>query len=647
MTRRFAVAALALFLAACAEPPKREPTWSRVSEHVWRSPGTPAAYALIDGDAALLFGAPAGADPLELQYAGITGLEGVVLTHHHRDSVLQAPAWSGRGLTVRAPRASAPWLTPEGVQGFWRGFLPPSPPPAEPGAKARTFETWDYLVLPEGMAAVDCSLEDGRSFDWRGWTITPVATPGHSRGHMAYAARRKASPQAKPLVFCGDALAGPGTLWSPYTTDWDAAGDEGLRAAAASLRALLALDPDALFPEHGAAILDAPGAALTKAAEAAAEAAFLKSYERFTKERKKSPPVIKFLDRTQVGSDGRKPWTRLSDHLHFTGNMYAVSSRRNGMWIIDPSGELVAAQMVRGQIQRIGGDPELVTLTHPHGEHYSGLHELPTRGGALEVWVLDQIAGVVTDPAYRRAPHLHPRPVRVDRVVKDGETVTWRDYALNFRRLPGHSGFASAIVTEIDGKKVVFVGDSFLHPDQGGGSGGWSGFNGGFPGDYAGSAAAVLSLRPDWILASRGGPFEFVAADWERRVEWANAAAGACDRLSPSGRHRLDWDPNLVRVEPFLSRAAPAAAVRVEIIVTNPLDRPQTLGLEIAGRGFFADVRRSVAVEAHGSSRLLLPLVLRDTALPGTHVFPIRVLAGDVERGDDALFALDVGADGR
>ncbi|HEX7900977.1 MAG TPA: MBL fold metallo-hydrolase [Planctomycetota bacterium] len=643
MTRRPA-AALLLALLSCAAPEVRVPNWTLVAERVWRSPTVPAAYALVDGDGAIVFGAPLGADLTELSYAGITAIEGAYLTHHHRDAAAGATAWAAAGVPARAPRASAPWITPEGVQRYWRAYLPASTPPLQAGVRERTFDAWEYLVLPEGLAAVDCVVEPGREFDWRGWTITPIATPGHTRGHVAYAARRKGAEKARPLVFSGDALAGNGTLWTPYTTDWDPATGDGLAAAAASLKTLAALDPEAVFPEHGEPLLEAPTAALSKAAEGVAEAAFLKSYGRYTKDRVGIPPAVRFLDRTQVGSDGRRPWTRLSDHLHFTGSTYAVSAARGEMWFIDPFGDLLAAQIIRAQTQRIGGDVDLVTITHAHGDHYGGLGSIPGRKGP-DVWVMDQVAGVITDPAYRRSPHAHPRPVAVERVLADGERVAWRNYALSFRRLPGHCSHGSAIFTTIDGKRVVFAGDAFLHPDHDGGSGGWSGLNGGLPSDYAASADLILRAKPDWILASRGGPFEFVAEDWERRVAWGRAAAAACDRLSPSTDHRLDWNPGLLRVEPFLLRVSANSSASVDLVATNPLDRPQTLVVDLPGRGLLEDFRRTLVLGPQSTSRLNVPLKILESAVPGKHVFPLRVLAGDVERGDDAFFALDIADD--
>src|SRR5262249_19691983 len=162
----------------------------------------------------------------------------------------------------------------EGVRTYWRDSLP-----------LRTSRT-AYLVFPEGMAGVDCSLSDGQTIDWGGWSIRVVATPGHSSDHVAYAARKASRGREAPgdsplLLFCGDALAGPGTMESPYTTDWDHWTDAGLKPAAQSLRKLAKLAPAMLLPAHGEVIRRDAKAALERTAKNVEEVAFLKSFERY------------------------------------------------------------------------------------------------------------------------------------------------------------------------------------------------------------------------------------------------------------------------------------------------------------------------------------------------------------------------------
>src|SRR5262249_27994334 len=158
-----------------------------------------------------------------------------------------------------------------------------------------------YLVLPEGLSGVDCSLKDGDEVKWRGWAVRVVATPGHSPDHVAYAASRGKGGHL--LVFCGDAFAAPGKVWSPYTTDWDHWTDAGLKPTAASLRKLAKLKPERLLPAHGEVVTRDAADALEKTAKAAEEVGFLKSFERYTKERKKKPPEYAFLAKGQAGSN--------------------------------------------------------------------------------------------------------------------------------------------------------------------------------------------------------------------------------------------------------------------------------------------------------------------------------------------------------
>src|SRR5437899_2998391 len=83
---------------------------------------------------------------------------------------------------------------------------------------------------------------------WR----TSAMPHGHSRDHAAFAVTREAAQS--PWVFCGDALAAPGKLWAPFTTDCDHWTDAGLSPTVKSLRALAELKPRALYPAHGAPI---------------------------------------------------------------------------------------------------------------------------------------------------------------------------------------------------------------------------------------------------------------------------------------------------------------------------------------------------------------------------------------------------------
>src|SRR5262245_19786738 len=102
------------------EPPAQR--WTEVAPGVLRSPGSPASYALVAEDAALLIDAAASPDGLKAH--GIKSIAKVLLTHHHRDSAAYAARYRADKVPVLAPKASAEWLTAEGVTKYWKESLP-------------------------------------------------------------------------------------------------------------------------------------------------------------------------------------------------------------------------------------------------------------------------------------------------------------------------------------------------------------------------------------------------------------------------------------------------------------------------------------------------------------------------------------------
>jgi glyoxylase-like metal-dependent hydrolase (beta-lactamase superfamily II) len=599
--------------------------WVEVAPGVLRTPGLPAGYALVAGDTALLIDAPRDARGLEAH--GVKKVAAVLLTHHHRDTCAAAGQFLAAGVPVRAAKEAAEWLTPENVRKFWRESLP-----------LRNSRT-AYLVLPAGLDGIDCSLADEQVIDWKGWTVRVVAAPGPSRGHVAFAARK--GKDGPLLLFCGDALAAPGKLWAPYTTDWDHWTDAGLTPAARSLRKLAALKPAVLLPAHGPVIRQDAPTALARTAAAVEELAFLKSFERYTKRRLGNPPQYRFLVKEQAESNGSKPWSRVSEHLFLTGNTYVLVSRDNACLVIDPWDPHSAKQIPKLRKDHNLGPVEVVLFSHAHYDHYDGVYTLLERDAGSRAWTLDRVAAPLADPLRWRAPFLDARPVRIDRRLKDGETAAWREYSFRFHHLPGQTEFTMGVEAVIDGKRCFFTADNFFHQDQFSGTGGWMGLNRSWPLPYAASARQVLDAAPDWVLAEHGGPFEFNAEDFRRRVRWGEVSAAAADAVCLSGNHRRDWDPHHLHVEPLVQKARPGAAVKATLVAGNPLQRREKVEVVLEGRGRFADQTLALEAEPGGAARREFNFRLDDKAPPGRHVFVLRG-AADTPVEADAFLAVDV-----
>ena len=606
--------------------------WKEIVPGVWRTADMPFGYALVNEGHALLIDCPQPAEGLK-RSARIEQIDGVLLTHHHFDSCARLGEFLAAKIPVRAAKASAEFLGPEAVKKFWQDSIP-----------LRNSRT-AYFMAPAGFEGVDFSLQDGQKIDWRGWSLKVIATPGHSRDHLVFAASRDKSP---PLVFCGDALAAPGKLWAPYTSDWDHWTDAGLTPTVNSLRALAALKPKSLFPAHGDPIAQNADDALEQTAKNAEEMAFLKSFERYSKQRLGNAPDYPFLvPFEQVGSAGEKPWAKISEHLYITGNTYVLISKdERAFAVIDPWGARSVKQVAKLREDLKLGKLELVMFSHAHYDHYDGVYDLPGYANdspqRFAIWTLDLVAGPLAEPLRLRAPFLDARPVRFDKRYKDGEAGQWREYQFRFHHLPGQSEYTMGVEAAIDGKRCYFTADNFFHQDQYSGTGGWMGLNRSWPIPYSQSAKKVLDAAPEWILAEHGGPYEFNAEDYRRRVQWGLESARAADAVCVSGSHRHDWDPYRVQALPLLQKVKPGSEFEITIVATAIGDKAEKFSISLNGRGLLPDEAWALEATPGKPKSEAVRLRLSEKAPPGRYVFPLRVREAKWSDAIDAFFAVDV-----
>lgn len=621
-----AILGFAAWFGSQGDADEAKSDWEQIAPGILRTKEMPYGYALVDDGHALLIDAPIAGTGLKAH--GIKTIDGVLLTHHHRDSVAAVEWYLNAKVPVRASKLSADFLSPDGVAKHWKESLP-----------LRNSRT-AYFVVPVGFNGIDFSLDDGQKIDWRGKSIQVVATPGHSRDHLSFS--MTSGKETTPIVFAGDTLAEQGKLWSPYTTDWDHWTDLGLKPTHESLWKLTGLKPKTLYLAHGKPITENATTALEETAKAVEEVAFLKSFTRFS-ERIGNVPKYNFLvPKEQIASAGEKPWAKVSDHIWITGNTYVlVSKEEKAFLVLDPWGQRSADQIAKLKKDQDLGNLERVLFSHAHYDHYDGIHNLPDRE-KFKVWTLDRVAEPIVDPNRIRAPFLDARPVTIDRKFKDGDVATWREYSFRFHFFPGQTEYTMAIETNIDGKKCLFTADNFYHQDQFSGSGGWMGLNRSFPLPYAASAKKVLEIAPEWVLAEHGGPFEFNAEDFKRRVQWGEASAKAADAICISGNHRRDWDPHRLMVEPVIVKTRAGAKFDVEVRASNPGDLADQIQVTLEGRGLTDNQSWKLEVPAGKTVGRTVTIVLKGNVPSGRHILLLRNTDGYGVEPVESFLALDV-----
>ena len=212
-----------------------------------------AAILLADGFALVVNpGNPGLAE--RLREAGVERVEQVLFTHHRRELADGLPelaaAWQPEVVAPAGERAL--FETP---QAYWR----------DPNTRWRLLcGHVPYHVTHIRPVPVSRAVAEGDAWEWRGWRIETVATPGYTDGAVSYVVRR----EGVAVAFCGDLICAPGMVRDFYclqhgnAQNGHAVGDYhgflgSMETVLASLRRLPLDECAALVPAHGVAMAGA------------------------------------------------------------------------------------------------------------------------------------------------------------------------------------------------------------------------------------------------------------------------------------------------------------------------------------------------------------------------------------------------------
>ena len=145
-------------------------------------------------------------------------------------------------------------------------------------------------------------------------------------------------------------------------------------------------------------------------------------------------------------------WNTPTELFRMIGNVYYVGTDGLASYLItSPQGHILvdtvmpeATSQIKANIEKLGfkvADIKYLLNTHAHIDHTGGLAEMKAASGA------QLVAGEADKPLLeggyypgaRKETALNFPPVKVDRTVREGDTVTIADVTLTARETPGHS----------------------------------------------------------------------------------------------------------------------------------------------------------------------------------------------------------------
>jgi glyoxylase-like metal-dependent hydrolase (beta-lactamase superfamily II) len=603
---------------------------TRLSPSLWWFRDTCSVYVWAHGQRALCIDFGSGAVLDVLDQIGVREIAAIVHTHHHRDQCGGDDRAAGLGIPIWVPARERALF--ESTEAFWR--------------LRRTYDSYD--VSSEGFTratsvSVARSLGDHERVDWEGGTLEVLPTPGHTKGSITVLAEIDGAP----VGFSGDLIAGHGRVPTLHDLQWQYGMPDSVGAALHSAVSLARREPRRLLPSHGGPIDDGQAALRALVANLRRLAGLLGEIRR---------------NRlwTTWPSSVDQPLTQVLPHVwvnsHSVANTYAWIDDRGDALILDygfPSWDHFFAdqRFVAHTLDDFRSEAGLRRVraavpSHYHDDHLAGLPWLQREHGA-EAWIHDSFAAIVAQPERFDLPCLLPDPIRVDRVLADGDLVEHAGAALETFHMPGHTMFALGLAGTLDGVRVAYTGDNLL-------AGALSPLRAAAPiyrnvlrlDSIRVGVERLIAHEPELLLTGHTGALEVSRSDLDDFVGWARELELVVGRLAPvPGLEDEALDPYVARVDPYRATVVAGDAVAVDVIVTNhgPVAREALVRLRLP-HGWSAEPDDATVDVGAGGAAATLPFTINvpSSARPGRHVPTIDLTLGGDSRGELAEMLLDV-----
>lgn len=507
-------------------------------------------YLLADGCRGVLIDTGSAAILDELDGVGVREITHALYTHYHRDQCqgsARLPAYAQR-------------LVPEGerqlfedVETFWRVRQ----------IYNNYDNTFDRYCLFHSVPVAGV-LRDDETVVCGGRALRVVPAPGHTAGSVALVTE----VEGVRVAFVGDLLYAAGKLWNLACTQWSYNGHQGLQFTLWSLRRLRAESPDLLCPSHGSVIGDV----------AACLALLEERIWRLAEVRGCAAAMRRELDEPIVQVRPRLFWNWASQSHNYivlsnTGKalqidagyhvpMLGPSYRRHQYRPVD---NITPWLRAAHGIDRV----DTLLLTHVHDDHIA-LAPYMRRVHGTQIWGSEIYQDILARPARYDLPCLWYEPIPLDRVIASDEWFVWEDVPFRLHPQPGHVLYAVTIEFELDGVRVLAVGDQ-----QGNEALLWNYVyrNRFRHTDYIDSARHYADRRPDLIISGHWPPLEVTEEYLAGLADAGEALADAHAALLPLDDYDIGAEAQAAFLRPYQSTLAAGETVVYDAEVKNPYRR--------------------------------------------------------------------------
>jgi len=598
------------------EPPDSGARLVQLSEHLWVYRGPIQVGVVRDGDRALLVDCGDGTVQEALRQAGISRVQRVVFTHHHRDQASGVHPLADAGAMIEVPTGERQYF--ENVAAYWN----------DPKYRWHIYNQHPHHLMLAEPVRVDATHQGGEEFSFGPAKIRVLATPGHTDGSISYLVE----VDGRRVAFCGDMLYDEGQIWELYslqkgTVTSDYHGFLGARPQLVeSLRRLEAARPDLLVPSHGQ-LIQAPRRAIET---------LLRRLEVCYDKYVAISALRHYFPKMFAEYAGRpdhmpiRPGKPAPECLRHFGTTWVLVSQDKAAWVMDCGSPQVVqrlrALLDKGEIRSI----EALWITHYHDDHVDGVPALQ-QTFSCPVLAERHVAEVISNPLAWRLPCISPHAIRVDRVLSDGQSWSWHEFRMTAYHFPGQTLYHGGLLAESGPLRMFFVGDSFT----------MAGID-----DYCAHNRNWLGRGVGFDrcleLLERVGPthlfnphvdqaFDFTPEQYRFMRENLSQREKLFGELFPWDHPNYGTDECWVRCFPYEQKVQPGAIAGLDVVVTNHSAVPQAAACRpVPPRAWKSGpqpwVEGKLAPKQEG--RLALRIAIPAQLPAGRHVLPVDIRYG-------------------
>ena len=534
--------------------------FSQLSDHLYIHHGHVNTGILRDGNSALLIDPSGTTLPATLSELGITKVEQILFTHHHRDNTAGFPI--AESIRVGVPEKEASWFTE--VNTFWN----------DPQYRWHLYNYHPHNLMLASAISVTETYTEGAQIKWGPASLKVLETPGHTDGSVTYLI----DVDDKHFAFTGDLIYDEGKLWDLYslqkgqqTTDYH--GFLGARdELKESLEKVRQASPIALIPTHGV-VMNNPDGAIDALLERLAYC--YDKYVAISALRHYFPQLFAEFK----GHPGHMPIREGKpppEFLRHFGTTWLIISENGEAFVMD-----CGSPHVIKQIQQLQTDGEISSevtqfwVTHYHDDHVNAIPEFQETF-PCETITDTVVARVIADPIGFRLPCISPAVTRVDRITQDSDSWQWNEFTMTAYHFPGQTYYHGGLLVEGHGVRMFFGGDSFTMAgidDYCSGNRNLLGEDVG----YEKCLRLIQELKPTHIFNCHVDPaFDFTDAEIACMLDTLAEREKCYTALFPWDHANYGMDEHWVRCYPYEQEVAPGETAQLRVEITNHSYEPRT-----------------------------------------------------------------------